>query len=235
MTPKPSVEQVDAADDEHKIVNYLRIHGDFFVRHPDLLLEMTLPHDAGSGVSLIERQVLELRAQNDTLKKKLSALVANARHNERLHQQMHEVLLAVVRQPDIRSVLESLAGTIKQQFALSLAVPRIANVDWQSHECEYMVDADDANYRKLRARIAHGRSVCDDRLPSEILTWLFGDEAATVGSCVLVPLGGSEPVGFLALAAHDESRFRSDLDTMFLDRLGAVVGALMQRLLIDNP
>ncbi len=235
MTQKPRTEQVDAMYDEHKVVDYLRAHRDFFVDHPDLLVDLTVPHDAGTGVSLVERQVLELRAHNAALNKKLNALVANARKNETLHRQIHEVLLATVRQPDVHGVLETLTATIKRQFGLSLAAARIAREDWKSYAREEFVTPDDASYRKLRARIAHGRSVCDDRLPSDILSWLFGDEAGRVGSCALIPLGESEPLGLLVLAAHDASRFRADLDTMFLDRLGAVVGAVIRRLLTETP
>ena len=46
---------------EDQVVGYLRRNPDFFARHDDLLAEISLPHDSGSAISLLERQVNILR------------------------------------------------------------------------------------------------------------------------------------------------------------------------------
>ena len=50
------------SDDD--VVRYLRNHGDFFGRHPTLLTDLSLPHDSGQAISLVERQVAILRERN---------------------------------------------------------------------------------------------------------------------------------------------------------------------------
>lgn len=53
---------------EHDMVRYLRDHPNFFEGHQDLLADMILPHETGTAVSLIERQVQILREQKDEQK-----------------------------------------------------------------------------------------------------------------------------------------------------------------------
>lgn len=231
MTQKPNFEQTGNSEDEQHIIEYLRSHDDFLDRHPDLLINMQVAHESGSGVSLIERQVDALRDNNKVLREKLRALIETAKQNESLNQQLYEVLLAAIVQDDLGTALDVLPGTIEQQFDLPLAVIRIPVNDDELRVRKECTDVADADYQQLRARIAHGKSVCDDRLPNQVLRYLFADQAEGVGSCALVPLGIGDPMGVLALASPDESRFRADLGTLFLDRLGAVVGVVLTRLL----
>ena len=39
--------------DDATVAGYLRSHPDFFERMPGLISELSLPHDAGSAVSLV--------------------------------------------------------------------------------------------------------------------------------------------------------------------------------------
>jgi uncharacterized protein YigA (DUF484 family) len=43
------------------VADYLKTNPDFFNTHPDLLLELSLPHPTGQAVSLWERQNAALR------------------------------------------------------------------------------------------------------------------------------------------------------------------------------
>jgi uncharacterized protein YigA (DUF484 family) len=231
MTHKPNFDQTDNLVDEQHIIEYLRTHRDFLERHPDLLIDMQVPHDSGSGISLIERQVDALRESNEALRRKLRALIDTAKQNESLNQQLHEVLLAIIVQDDLDAALDVLTETIKDQFDVPLAVIRFAVDDQEKRARAEITDKADIDYQQLHARVAHGKSVCDDRLPTQTLKYLFADQAEKVGSCALVPLGTADPLGVLALASLDKSRFRADLGTLFLDRLGVVVGVVLQRLL----
>ncbi len=231
MTQKPNFDQTENLEDEQRIIEYLRSHRDFLERHPDLLIDMQVSHDSGNGVSLIERQVDVLRENNQALRKKLRALIEAAEQNESLNQQLYEVLLAAIVQNDLDTALNVLPDTVKEQFDLPLAVIRLSVDDHDMQARTEIADKADIEYQQLHARVAHGRSVCDDRLPTQVLKYLFADQAETVGSCALVPLGVGDPLGVLALASPDENRFRADLGTLFLNRLGVVVGVVLKRLL----
>ena len=63
------------------VASYLRKHPDFLDQYPDILENLEINHQAGAAVSLIERQVDQLRASNAELEKKLGNLVQVAREN----------------------------------------------------------------------------------------------------------------------------------------------------------
>jgi len=44
-----------------QVASYLKKHPDFFINRDSLLAEITLPHESGQAISLLERQVKILR------------------------------------------------------------------------------------------------------------------------------------------------------------------------------
>ena len=73
----PSAEQV---------VAYLKAHKNFFVDHEALLADISIPHETGKAVSLVERQVVVLRERNVELRERLTHLLDVARENDVLFE-----------------------------------------------------------------------------------------------------------------------------------------------------
>ena len=53
--------------------------------------------------------------------------------------------------------------------------------------------------------------------------FLFGPEAASIGSVALVPLGEGGSVGLLALGSAERERFHPGMSTEFLKRMGELI------------
>ena len=70
--------------DAEAVAAYLRAHPEFFVDHDELILELRIPHQPGTAVSLVERQVKLLRERNIEVRHRLSHLMDVARDNDRL-------------------------------------------------------------------------------------------------------------------------------------------------------
>jgi uncharacterized protein YigA (DUF484 family) len=85
MTESTARQKVEEPTRE-QVVEYLRNHPDFFVDQDELLRSLTLPHDSGQAISLVERQVHLFREQRDTLRREMVELVSIARHNDRLFE-----------------------------------------------------------------------------------------------------------------------------------------------------
>ncbi len=216
---------------EQRIVNYLRQHPDFFLRHLELLTALQIPHGSGEGaVSLVERQVQVLRHQQQQQLEQLQSLVNTARENERLTERLHRLVLEVLAFEDSDTALDSLPPLLMELFDIQQAVIRVEHEQRHGERPEIAHPSEPA-FIEVRARVTHGRSVSDDRLPSALLEYLFGDGSAAVVSCMLVPLGGGQPTGVLALASEQHGRFRADHGTVYLDRLGEILGASLRRLL----
>ena len=86
MNKKPSIEspENDQSWDE-AVGRYLEQTPDYFLRHPELLAALALPHpEAGRAVSLVERQVRVLRDRNEQSTHQLQELITFARDNDQL-------------------------------------------------------------------------------------------------------------------------------------------------------
>ena len=58
---------------------------------------------------------------------------------------------------------------------------------------------------------------------------LFGEAGAHLRSFSYISLRGSEVFGLLALASEDPQRFYPEMGTLYLKRLGDLVGAAIAR------
>jgi uncharacterized protein YigA (DUF484 family) len=213
--------------DESELAEYLRAHPGFFDRHQETLLALQLPHgENGKVVSLLERQMTALRAEHDELKSRLASLVEHAAQNEQLEGRLHDVAVGLLERSSRADILQHIPLVLARVFDVPYATLRLGQARSASAAGGPKAPPD-PTYLQLVARVEHGGSICDGRVDEAQLRFLFNDEAAEVRSCALVPLVGpdKEVVGLLALAASDPKRFAPDMGTMYLDRLGRMIGA----------
>lgn len=223
--------KVSAADEEQRVAEFLKQHGDFLARNPELLVGLEIPHAAGGGsVSLIERQVQVLRQTLARERRHLEDLVATARENERVAERLHRIATEVAGFLDLDAALAGLQQMIREMFDISQVALRVEHPELCGSRRE-VVHPHDPAFIEVRARVTHGRSISDDRLPVAVREYLFGDEGEQVASCALVPVGGRQPIGVIALGSERADRFSADQGTLYLDRLGDLAGAALQRLL----
>ena len=102
--PQSNSETITIREDQ--VVGYLRRNPDFFARHDDLLAEISLPHDSGSAISLLERQVNILRERGTEARQKLNNLLENARNNDQLFDTTQNLVLALLRAADATEIAE---------------------------------------------------------------------------------------------------------------------------------
>ncbi len=82
--------------------------------------------------------------------------------------------------------------------------------------------ADDANMRTFEALLATGKPRCGQVRDTQ-RDFLFGPEAASIGSVALVPLGEAGAMGLLALGSAERERFHPGMSTEFLKRMGELI------------
>lgn len=219
---------------EQAIVRYLRAHPDFFNRHLDLLETLRIPHPCRPAVSLIERQVLQLREQNTQLQKKFQELIEIARHNGRLVTRMHRLTLVLIETQHLDEMLQGIKSVLRDEFkadfsSLRLAI-RAAPLDITEEELL------SAEVEALFESILRTGRPCCGRLTHEQKTSLFNEAASHVASVALVPLRGMDWCGLLAIGSRDESRFHPGIGTLFLNCMGELISHALQPYLQEpNP
>ena len=95
---------------------FLRDHPDFFMSRDALLSELNLPHESGSAISLVERQVSVLRERSRDLRKRLGQLLDTARENDRLFHKTQELVLQLLEAQDLDEACTTVQSTLRDAY-----------------------------------------------------------------------------------------------------------------------
>ncbi len=205
---------------EQTIVNFLSSNPDFFDRHQELLNTLELSHTNGEAVSLIERQVKNLRQEVDQYKQRLEELVEIAHDNERLNQRMHRLTLNLIDTVDFDETLNVLQDKLHENFGAEAVELHL----FTHNEAEGNANADLDGYRSF---LDDGVPVCGV-LDMEQLEYLFGPQAEDVNSTALIPIRSEGVLGLLAIGSTSKERFCDDMGTEYLSRLGEVISRTLE-------
>lgn len=226
MSTQRQPDTVEAPLDEETVAEYLLDNPSFFESRPEVLARLQLPHPAGGAVSLVERQMAILRQQNRQLERKLVDLLEVARGNDRLVERMQQLTVALFETDDIDGVVQAVFEQLRDAFgadqctmiAFAPDTPAPARVVAREH----------ADLAPFKGFLAAHRPVLG-KLKPEQLSYLFGDDAGTIASAVLVPLGERAEHGFLGIGSDKAEQFNPTMGTLFLGRMGALIGLALAR------
>src|SRR4030065_469575 len=119
IKPNPVLSEAD-------IAGYLKSHPDFCQRNETLLLELNIPHKTGPAISLIERQVAQLRLQQGKLQRRIADLVQIARENDEISGRVQQFTLKIVECADFEQTAQALRSSLVHDFILDAVFIRIA-------------------------------------------------------------------------------------------------------------
>lgn len=232
MTTRP-VRGLEIAEiDESAVASYLAATPEFFDRHGELLARIRLP-DARSGastVSLLERQVEVLRERNRQLERKVKDFVDVARENDALGARVLGLARRLIAARDRASAVAATEAALREDFGAgqSVLVLTPAQVPPGMPESRFLrvVPADAPELRSFETLFSSGRPRCGQLRDSQ-REFLFGADAAEIGSVALVPLGTKGSVGLLACGSHDSERFNPSMSTDFLAHVGELIAAAL--------
>jgi len=220
--------------DEERIERFLALNPDFFERHQPLLARMRLPHmRTGSTVSLVERQVEVLRDQKSDADRRLSEFIAVARANDQLAERIHRFTRRLLRASTAATALTAVEASLREDFdafncvlLLTTQIDSLRDVELEPFLRK--LPQDDTNIRTFEALLATGKPRCGQVRDSQ-RDFLFGPEAASIGSVALVPLGDGGSLGLLALGSAERERFHPGMSTEFLKRMGELITDALSR------
>ena len=215
----PSAEQVAA---------YLKAHKDFFVDHEALLADITIPHETGKAVSLVERQVVVLRERNLALRERLTRLLDVARENDMLFEKMRGLILALLETKNVAQLAAALERELRLRFGSEYVSFLLFDVAGSTGPAQSMSLL--AAQEKIPSLIK-GRQAVAGQLRKDELQFLFGHEGEQVKSCAVVPVQHERPLGLLAIGSSSSDHFRSSMDTLFISFIGDVLARALLPLL----
>lgn len=223
-TPKAKVTRENVA-------RYLRTHSDFFKHHSDLIETLSIPHETGVAVSLVERQVELLRNKNKELDQKLQQLIKIAKDNETVSTRLHTITLGLV---SIRGFDESLSGIhdlMHADFPGTVVNLRLFDAlpETEVKDCEAMEKS--LQKSKLVQDLFSSRRRGVAFLTKRQIENVFGKDKQEkpIRSAAAVALKKNEQLGVLFLGSTDANRFQNGMGTLFLGNLGEILGSKLQQ------
>jgi len=208
------------------VATYLRKNPEFLEEYPDVLETLHLNHKSGVAVSLIERQVNQLRQKNQDLDRQLNRLVHVAAENEQLMTRLHQLTLELMLINSRKEFFTHLGNSLLNDFNADILQICLFDLDIATEAGEDVkhLRADEPEMERFLTLLDKNHSICG-RLGESKLEFLFGSKARWVQSTVLVPLGEKGEYGMMAIGSSDETRFYPGMGTLFLDLLANVIAS----------
>jgi uncharacterized protein YigA (DUF484 family) len=216
------------------IVDYLRSSPDFFARHPELLMEIEVPHYERGAVSLVEKRLALHREQYEDLRERLGEIVEVAHRNDYLADLLHEYSVGLIAADSIVEVFELTRTTLAEKLQcedIRTIIARNEVVDLCMDDACSSVVLTDNGFSTAVADLHTRKAVYCGHASQERIERFFPATTLNVKSVAIIKLShhsaGTDVVdmGYLALASEDKSRFAPHMATDFLQRFGALLSA----------
>lgn len=209
-----------------QVTSYLRSHPKFFEQYASLLTEITLPSPHGSGViSLGERQQLAQRDKIRVLESLMEQMIANAEGNEATSLKVHQFCLKLLEQQSFSALKQLIAETLRTDFNVTESLIRIWVKPSNSAiagDAVFTHVSDEFNDWVISLQQPH----CGNK--PQVATGLLD---SNLKSFAFIPLyknaADQHAFGVLMLGAEDPQRFKADMGTLYLDRIGELIAAAL--------
>lgn len=211
-----------------QVVNYLDQNRTFFHLFPNLLDELSIPHPkSGQAVSLLERQVFQLREQRDALQVAVDLQLDIVGENAELSQKVQQFTKALMATQSEQAAVECIIEQMKTLFK----VEHIALVSWDvpkvSVQGMNQLGLSQTWVSALKTTLQAEHPICG-LVEKEWQKGLFSTGQAMQSVCLL-PLGNTRVWGVLALGSQTD-RFHPSLGTYFLKMMAELVSAKLGHL-----
>jgi uncharacterized protein YigA (DUF484 family) len=220
-----SLEGITEAD----IANFLANTPGFFERHAELLasIQITSPHGQ-RAVSLQERQMEMLREKIKGLEYRIMEMIRHGQENMALTDRLHRWTRAILCTAEPAALPGVLVDTLRHEFLIPQASLRL----WGTaavHADETFARDVTADLRAFASSLA--LPYCGVNSGFEAVGWL--PDPAAVLSLAMIPLrrdAQTDAFGLLVCGSPDPTRYSAEMGTEFLQRIGEIASAGLQRL-----
>lgn len=215
-----------AAMDANAVARYLQDHPEFFERHAEVLLELTIPSPhGGHAVSISERQMAALREKVKQLEAKLAELIRFGEENDAIAAKVHRLGVALVAAGDKAAAMGALHAHLGGSFAVPHVALRLWGVAGSGAGAEYTPVSDEA--RTFAETLSH--PYCGPGGGPDVIGW-FGEAGGHVRSLAFLALrDGDETFGLLVMGSEETQRFYPGMGTLYLEQIGDMAAAALVR------
>jgi hypothetical protein len=215
--------------DPQAIAEFLVRHPNFFNDFPTLLTDLHIPHPHGThAVSMSERQLIAMRDKVRLLENKLAELIQFGEENDAISDKLHALTLALLAARTPQDLVAALTLHLREGFA----VPHHALRAWNLATGSVPGLTDPVEQAARDSVAAMAKPACGALAVKDASGW-FGEVSPHLRAFACIPLrpaAAVAPVGLLVLASEEAKRFYPGMGTLYLERLGQLVGAALARM-----
>jgi uncharacterized protein YigA (DUF484 family) len=209
------------------VARYLKDHPEFFEDYAEMLAEVHIPHPhGGRAIPLSERQIVSLREKNRLLESRLRELVEFGEETDAISERVHRAALEMFKPESLDALLGAFYYNLREDFTVPHARIRMWNDG--DHPAIEEFSAISPEVRAFAESLA--QPYCSHAAMFESAGW-FGEDGGALQSFAYVALKSDKVFGLLVLASEDRQRFYPEMGTLYLKRLGELIGAALARVL----
>jgi uncharacterized protein YigA (DUF484 family) len=217
-------EQVESK--QEMVREYLTNNPEFLAENPDILELINLPHDSGTAISLVERQVGVMRDRNKEMRGRLDNMLTTAHDNDLLFEKTKRLVLNLLEAKNLPGMVETLYDSLGKDFDIGFySLTLLGDESELTRTMARVATLEKAN-EQVGTLLASNRAVCGV-LREEEMTFLFGEKGLQVGSVAAVPLRYNNLYGILAVGNADPNFYRSSMGTLFLSYIAEVLNRIL--------
>ncbi len=214
-----------------EVATYLDKNPTFFHIFPSLLDSLSIPHPkTGQAVSLLERQIHQLREQKEALQVEVDTMVDIAGENGQLFHKVQMFTKGLVASETDQAAVDCVYEQMKSLFE----VDQITMLSWDVPQTS-LQGLSQLGYSQtwanaMKSALVYGKPTCG-LVENDWQKGLFQTNQAMQSICLL-PLGdeaSGRVWGVLALGSLTD-RFHPDLGTYFLAMMAELVSAKLNHL-----
>jgi uncharacterized protein len=210
---------------------FLAQNPDFFQHYPDAMRDLSITHPStGNTISMVERQLIELREHKRLLDDKLAQMVRFGEENDAISNKVHRLSCKLIEANSFEAVMDYLYLELLDGFRIPHVAVRLWGV---TPEKEATGNEFAPVVNELQGFVqAMLTPYCGHHGVYEIASW-FGESAPHLKSFALLPLKRGlerhDVFGAIAMASEAEDRFYPEMGTLYLSRISELVSAALLR------
>jgi len=219
-------QQIDSTEDI--VRQFLRDNPAFLDDNPDILESLSLPHNSGKAVSLVERQVGVMRDRHKEMRNRLDNMLATAHDNDLLFEKTKRLVLNLLDAKNLPAMVETIYDSLGKDFEIDFYSLTLLGDEKSLPRTMARVASVEKAGEQVGTLIGSNRAVCGV-LRVEEMTFLFGEKGLQVGSVAAVPLRYNNLYGILAIGNADPNFYKSSMGTLFLSYIAEVLNRILPK------
>lgn len=222
MNSQENIECV-VEQDEAFVADYLYRNRDFFANNQHLLTRISIPHESGKAVSLVERQLGLYREKCNNLESHLNDLVEVAKSNEQRGVRLNTLACDIISSTTMQELQSHLSQALHSEYSVDrLALHFLDGITSNSFKSEESYGQGELEI--VRDSMA-GQDILCGRINDVQRIGLFGADATDIESAALLWLSTDKEFGLMALGSTDADQFSAEKGVVFLSQLQGLVSS----------